>query len=92
MQKKILAATKEMIRQRVFSHLADNEIVKLQSLLMLAEETNSVTLSACLLQYWYKADFFYTGTSAGLLHPCNALLQSIGMPQIEMYDDVFAEC
>lgn len=91
MQRKILAATREMMRQHVFGHLPDAEISKLQNLLMLAEETNSVSLAANLIHYWYHADFYYTGSSAGLVHPCNVLLKSIGMPEINVYDDIFSE-
>lgn len=91
MQKKILSTTKEMVRQNVFANLSDSEVLKLHNIIMLAEETNSLKLAASLLHYWYKADFFYTGSSVGLIYPCNALLQSIGMQEITIYQEVFSE-
>ena len=90
MQNKIRSITREMIRQKLFDHFTGDEIFRLHGLLIIAEETNSVSNAAALLNYWYRADFFYTERSVGLLHPCNALLQSIGMPQIEMVEAEFA--
>lgn len=92
MQNKIHKITKEMIRLSLFDNLSRPEMFRLQNLLASAEETNSVSSAASLLTYWYRADFFHTERSAGLLHPCNALLQGIGMPCIEIYEEegVFA--
>lgn len=87
MQNKIQHITREMIRLSLFDNLPGHEMYRLQGLLIQAEETNSLSSAAQLLTYWYRADFFFTERSAGLLHPCNALLHGIGMPGIEIYAD-----
>jgi hypothetical protein len=82
----LIDLTRELLNSGVFNHLPDNEIARLHWMILQGQRDEQIPL---LFSYWYRGDYYSSGTSTRLLQQCNEYLQRMGQPMIDVYGEEF---
>lgn len=86
----LIDLTRKLLGNGVFSHLPDNEISRLNWMIMQGQREDQIPLQP-LLSYWYRGDFYSSNVAPLLLQQCNEFLQRMGQPVIDVYGEEFYE-
>lgn len=86
----LIDLTRKLLNSGVFDHLPDNEIARLQWMILQGQREDQLPLQP-LFSYWYRGDFYSSDASSGLLEQCNEYLQRMGQPRIDVYGEEFYE-
>jgi hypothetical protein len=82
--------TRALLDSGVFSHLPENEISRLQWMIMQGQREDQIPLQP-LFSYWYRGEFYSSNISPHLLQQCNEYLQRMGQPLIDVYGEELYE-
>jgi hypothetical protein len=87
---KLIDLTRELLNSGVFAHLPENEIARLNWMIMQGQREDQLSLQP-LFSYWYRGDFYSPNASPALLQQCNENLQRMGQPLIDVYGEELYE-
>ena len=90
MPNKLIDLTRELLNNGVFNHLPDNEIARLQWMILQGQSDEGIALKP-LFSYWYRGEYYSSNASGRLLQQCNEYLQRLGQPLIDVYGEEFYE-
>ena len=86
----LIDLTRELLKSGVFNHLPENEIARLNWMLIQGQDDGQPPLQP-FLSYWYRGDYYSSNGNPHLLQQCNEYLQRMGQPLIDVYGEEFYE-